>query len=44
MPPETVLAVIVCLTLNKTLLPRDFEVLGWCSVGTVLPNGEKVPL
>ena len=25
-------------------LPRDFEILGWCPVGPVLPLGEKVPL
>ena len=24
--------------------PRDFEILGWCPVGPVLPHGEKVPL
>ena len=24
--------------------PRDFEILGWCSAGSVLPHGEKVPL
>ena len=23
---------------------RGFEILGWCPVGPVLPNGEKVPL
>ena len=23
---------------------RDFEILGWCPAGPVLPNGEKVPL
>ena len=24
--------------------PQDFEILGWCPAGTVLPHGEKVPL
>ena len=24
--------------------PRDFEILGWCPAGPVLPHGEKVPL
>ena len=24
--------------------PWDFEILGWCPVGPVLPHGEKVPL
>ena len=24
--------------------PRDFEILGWCPAGPVLPNVEKVPL
>ena len=24
--------------------PRDFEILGWCPVGPVLPHGEKAPL
>ena len=24
--------------------PRDFEILGWCPPGPVLPHGEKVPL
>ena len=24
--------------------PKDFEILGWCSAGPVLPHGEKVPL
>ena len=24
--------------------PRDYEILGWCPAGTVLPHGEKVPL
>ena len=24
--------------------PQDFEVLGWCPAGPVLPHGEKVPL
>ena len=24
--------------------PQDFETLGWCPVGPVLPHGEKVPL
>ena len=23
---------------------KDFEILGWCPVGPVLPHGEKVPL
>ena len=23
---------------------RDFEILGWCPAGPVLPHGEKVPL
>ena len=23
---------------------RDYEILGWCPVGTVLPHGEKIPL
>ena len=26
------------------LSPRDYEILGWCPAGTVLPHGEKVPL
>ena len=26
-----------------TLPPRDFEILGWCPAGPVLPHGE-VPL
>ena len=24
--------------------PQDFEILGWCPAGPVLPHGEKVPL
>ena len=28
----------------KMPYPRDFEILGWCPVGPVLPHGEKVPL
>ena len=24
--------------------PRDFEILGWCPAGPVLPHGGKVPL
>ena len=24
--------------------PQDFEILGWCPVGPVLPHAEKVPL
>ena len=24
--------------------PQDFEILGWCPAGSVLPHGEKVPL
>ena len=24
--------------------PQDFEILGWCTAGPVLPHGEKVPL
>ena len=23
---------------------RDYEILGWCPAGPVLPHGEKVPL
>ena len=26
------------------VLPRDYEMLGWCPAGPVLPHGEKVPL
>ena len=26
------------------LFPQDFEILGWCPAGPVLPQGEKVPL
>ena len=26
------------------LNPQDFEILGWCPAGPVLPHGEKVPL
>ena len=29
---------------KQTKFSRDFEILGWCPVGPVLPNGEKVPL
>ena len=29
---------------NELILPRDIEILGWCSAGPVLPHGEKVPL
>ena len=32
------------LFLEKTCLPRDFEILGWCPAGPVLSHGEKVPL
>ena len=28
----------------KMPYPRDFEILGWCPAGPVLPHGEKVPL
>ena len=24
--------------------PGDFEILGWCPAGSLLPHGEKVPL
>ena len=27
-----------------TFYPRDFEILGWCPAGPVIPHGEKVPL
>ena len=34
--------------LDKILInrgsPRDYEILGWCPAGPVLPQGEKVPL
>ena len=30
--------------INNNRCPRDFEILGWCPVGTFLPHGEKVPL
>ena len=30
--------------LQSGFYPRDFEILGWCSEGPVLPHGEKVPL
>ena len=29
---------------SNLFYPHDFEILGWCSVGPVLPQGEKVPL
>ena len=29
---------------SLSAFPRDFEILGWCPVGPVLPHGEKVPL
>ena len=25
-------------------VPQDFEILGWCPAGPVLPHGENVPL
>ena len=28
----------------EVAIPRDFEILGWCPAGPVLPQGEKVPL
>ena len=28
----------------EILYPRDYEILGWCPAGPVLPHGEKVPL
>ena len=28
----------------KMLYPQDFEILGWCPVGPVLPHVEKVLL
>ena len=31
------------LTFEKTHV-RDYEILGWCPAGPVLPHGEKVPL
>ena len=27
-----------------SIYPRDYEILGWCPAGTVLPHGGKVPL
>ena len=29
---------------NQPAFPRDFEILDWCPVGSVLSHGEKVPL
>ena len=29
---------------NLSFYPRDYEILGWCPAGPVLPHGEKVPL
>ena len=40
----------LCQTLSKAFEMskksrlRDFEILGWCPVGPVLPHQEKVPL
>ena len=35
---------LMCSVSNKKVFPRDFEILGWCPAGPVLPHGEKVPL
>ena len=32
------------IAFNLKQSPQDFEILGWCSAGPVLPHGEKVPL
>ena len=29
---------------QRSIFPQDFEIVGWCPVGPVLPHGEKVPL
>ena len=29
---------------NFASFSRDFEILGWCTAGPVLPHREKVPL
>ena len=29
---------------KNAISPRDFEILGWCPAGPVLPHGEKVRL
>ena len=29
---------------QRGIFPQDFEIVGWCPVGPVLPHGEKVPL
>ena len=30
--------------MEDLFLPQDYEILGWCPAGPVLPHGEKVPL
>ena len=32
------------LSMRVLVYPRDYEILGWCPAGSVLPYGEKVPL
>ena len=29
---------------NPEAFPQDIKILGWCPAGSVLPDGEKVPL
>ena len=38
---ENIFAFLYCCDKDS---PRDFEILGWCPAGPVLPHGEKVPL
>ena len=32
------------LNQKSCFYPLDFEILGWCPAGPVLPHAEKVPL
>ena len=29
---------------SELFIPQDIEILSWCSLGSVLPYGDKVPL
>ena len=39
-----VLIYVLIYVIIMYLYPRDFELLGWCPAGPVLPPGGKVPL